>query len=122
MKFNNLGAWKELNKIDPNRKKNKLLPTDFKDKTGNLITNYESIKTHCLDNIIKRLRIRPMHPELVKIKLSKIRLLKARTRKTPPWTMKQKEKGIKSMKNKKVQRCSGTCERDIETRSSWEEL
>ena len=88
-KFNNLGAWKELNKIDPNRKKHQSLPTAFKDKSGNLITNYESIKSHCLENIIKRLRIRPMHPELLKveqrkIQLSKMRLVKARTRKTTP--------------------------------------
>ena len=53
-----------------------------------------------------------MHPELLKveqrkIQLSKMRLLKARTRKTTPWTLKQMEKGIKSMKNKKCRDAQG---------------
>ena len=29
-KFNNLGAWKELNKINPNRKKQQTMPCAFK--------------------------------------------------------------------------------------------
>ena len=36
-----------------------------------------------------------------------MRLLKVRTRKTTPWTLKQMEKGIKSMKNKKCRDAQG---------------
>ena len=105
-KFNNLGAWKELNKINPNRKKQQTMPCAFKDKFGNLLTNHDNIKNHCLNSILNRLRKRPMHPELMKlvkrkIQLSKLRLHKAKRNKTIPWTLKEMEKGIRSMKNKK---------------------
>ena len=39
-KVSNMGAWRQLNKIDPYRKKKQVLPMSFKDKYGNLITNY----------------------------------------------------------------------------------
>ena len=105
-KKSNMGAWRELTKIDPNRKKKQLLPTAFKDKYGNMITNHEGTKNHCLNNIISRLRKRPMHPELKslekrKLLLSKLRLLKAKRRKSKPWKIAQMEKAILSMKKKK---------------------
>ena len=105
-KMCNMGAWSQLNKINPNRKKHQLLPTAFKDKHGNLITNHERIKNHCITDIINRLRRRPMHPELLvleqrKLLLSNKRILKASRRKTLPWTLNQMEKAIVSMKNKK---------------------
>ena len=111
-KINNLGAWRELNKIDPNRKNNPPRPMAFKDKKGNLLTNHEAIKMHCLKNIVQRLRKRPMHPELLKleqqkIKLSKLRLKKSRTKKSLPWTLQDMEKAIKSMKNRKCRDAQG---------------
>ena len=111
-KINNLGAWRELNKIDPNRKKQHPRPVAFKDFRGNFLTNHENIKMHCLSSILKRLRKRPMHPQLMelekrKIKLSNLRLQKAKKRKTVPWTVKQMETAIKSMKNKKCRDAQG---------------
>ena len=111
-KLNNTGVCKQLNQINPHLKKLKQVPTAFKDEKGNLITNHENIKTHCLKSIVNRLRKRPMHPELVKlqkrkIKLSKIRLKRAMKRKTPPWNMMEMEKAIKSMKNKKCRDAHG---------------
>ena len=57
-----------------------------------LITNHENIKNYCLVDIVTRLRIRKMHPELVKLehnnlKLSKMRLLKAKQIITLQWTV-----------------------------------
>ena len=111
-KICHMGAWRQLSKINPNKKKQQLLPTAFKDKYGNLITNKENIKNHCLTDILKRLRKRPVHPELVvleqrKLLLSKISLLKARSRKSKPWTLKHMEKAIQSMKNKKCRDAQG---------------
>ena len=111
-KFSNLRAWKELAKINPNSKKQEPKPLAFKDKKGNLLTNHDIIKKHCLDNIMNRLRKRPIHPELIKlqnrkIKLSKLRIKKAQQKKTNPWTLKQMEKGIQSMKNKKCRDAQG---------------
>ena len=111
-KVNNMGAWRQLNKIDPNRKKQAIVPLALKDQYGNLITNHENIKNHCLDDIIKRLRKRKMHPELVKLEqrkmnLSKMRLLKAKKNKTPPWTIQQMEKAISFMKNRKCRDAQG---------------
>ena len=111
-KVNNLGVWRQLNKIDPNRKKQQVVPLAFKDKYGNLITNNENIKNHCLSEIVNRLRKRKIHPELVKmeqrkLRLSKMRLLRAKRRKTEPWTIQQMEKAISSMKNKKCRDAQG---------------
>ena len=111
-KINNLGAWRELNKIDPNRKKQHSRPVAFKDFKGNLLTNHENIKKYCLQSIIKRFRQRPMHPQLIKleqrkIKLSKLRLKKAKRNKTVPWTIKQMETAVKSMKNKMCRDAQG---------------
>ena len=53
-----------------------------------------------------------MHPELVKLEqrkmnLSKMRLLKAKKNKTPPWTIQQMEKAISFMKNRKCRDAQG---------------
>ena len=107
-KVNNMGAWRQLNKVDPNRKKQPTLPLAFKDTKGNMITNHDNIKSHCLEKILNRLRKRPMHPELIileqrKIMLANMRLKRATKKKSKPWTMKQMEKAIKSMKNKNAE-------------------
>ena len=88
------------------------MPLAFKDKYGNLITNNENIKNHCLSEIVNRLRKRKIHPELVKMEqrklgLSKMRLLRAKRRKTEPRTIQQMEKAISSMKNKKCRDAQG---------------
>ena len=109
---NHYGVWKQIQQINPNKKKQPQIPIAFKDNKGNLITNHDAIKDFALNDIMERLRKRPMHPELtnlekMKIKLSKMRLRKARKRKTPPWTMKQMEKAIQTMKNKKCRDSQG---------------
>ena len=73
-KICHMGAWRQLSKINPNKKKQILFPTAFKDKFGNLITNKENIKNHCLTDILKRLRKRPVHPEIVVLKQRKLLL------------------------------------------------
>ena len=111
-KVTNLGAWRQLNKINPTQKKKQVLPMSFQDNQGNLITNYESIKKHCLTSILYRLRKRQIHPELLgleqrKLKLSRMRLRRARKRTTIPWTLNQMEKAIKLMRNKKCRDAQG---------------
>ena len=63
-------------------------------------------------DIVNRLRKRKIHPELVKmeqkkLRLSKMRLLRAKRRKTEPWTIQQIEKALSSMKNKKFKTAQG---------------
>ena len=111
-KIKNTGVWKQLNKINPNMKKQQPIPVAFKDKMGNLVTSPENIKDHCLKAIINRLRRRPIHPELKnlekrKIQLANLRLKKAAKRKTPPWNIKQMQMAIKSLKNKKCRDSQG---------------
>jgi hypothetical protein len=104
--LNNNGVWKQIQIINPNKKKRQQIPTAMKDKKGNLITNQEALKKLALDDIKERLRKRPIHPELKKLEIQKKRLAKmrlkiAQKKKTPPWSLLQMEEAIQSMKNKK---------------------
>ena len=103
-KVNTHGVWKTKNKIFPKQKPT--IPLAIKDKSGNLITGTDNIKSLILQMFVERLRKRPMHPELkrlqnMKMKLAKMRLKLARKRRTPNWTMQDMEKAIKNMKNNK---------------------
>ena len=103
-KYNEHGVWKTIRKIFPKNIKQK--PMALKDKTGNLITGYEAIKKYSLESMVKRLRKRPIHPnmkklEKLKTKLTKKRLRLARLRKSPKWSLKIMEKAIQSMKTNK---------------------
>ena len=103
-KLNEHGIWKTLKRIFP--KNTKSTPLALKDKTGNLITGYEAVKKFALKSIVKRLRKRPMHPNLKelekrKTKLTKIRLRISSRRKSPKWSLQQMEKAIITMKNNK---------------------
>ena len=84
----------------------------FKDKHGNIITGYEAIKNLALNAIVERLRKRPMNPQLkylekLKTKLSKMRIISSRKIKSLPWTLKEMETAIRSMKNKKCRDPAG---------------
>ena len=62
--------------------------------------------------MVKRLRKRPIHPNLKilekkKTKLAKLRLRISSRRKTPKWNMTQMETAIKSMKNNNCRDPSG---------------
>ena len=103
-KINDNGVWKSMRKIFPKHEPPK--PMALKDKAGKLITNHEHLKETALEAIVERLRKRPIHPEMkrlekLKIKLAHMRLKLCRRKKSLPWTLKNMNQAIKSMKNKK---------------------
>ena len=109
-KINGNGVWKATQKIFP--KNVKPIPLALKDKNGNLITGHKQLKQYALESIVKRLRKRPIHPNLKdlqkqKTKLAKIRLRITSRRKTPNWSLSQMEKAIKQMKNNKCRDPAG---------------
>ena len=53
----------------------------FEDNHGKLITNYESIKKHCLTHMSYRLAKRQMHPELLELEQRKLKLSRMRLKK-----------------------------------------
>ena len=113
-KINTHGIWKTKNKILLKQKPS--VPMAIKDKSGNLITGAEPMKKLILQMFLERLRKRPMHPELkrlqiMKMKLAKKRLILAKKRKTPSWTMAEIEKAIKSLKNNKCRDPDGLIKR-----------
>ena len=103
-RMNGNGVWQATKRIFP--KTHKQMPTALKDENGNLITGHEALKQYSLKMMVKRLRKRPIHPNLKilekkKTKLAKLRLRISSRRKNPKWSMKQMETAIKSMKNNK---------------------
>ena len=103
-RINGNGVWKATRRIFPKHKDK--TPIAFNDHQGNLITGYDAIKKFALESMVERLRKRPVQPgleklEKSKIKLCRLRLKRARERKTTPWSMKQMNIAIRSMKNKK---------------------
>ena len=108
--INDNGLWKKTRKIFPKNKDQ--IPIALEDKRGNLITNYNAIKKLALEDIVERLRQRPMHPNLrslekAKTKLARLRLRIVKRRKSTHWEMKTMEKAIRSMKNNKSRDASG---------------
>ena len=96
-KINANGLWKQTRKIFPKHKDP--IPMALEDNNGNIITNYNLIKKFALDEIVKRLSKRPMHPNLrslekAKTRLAKLRLRIATRRKSQPWIMSDMEKAI----------------------------
>ena len=97
-------VWTTINRLFPKHKEQK--PLALKDKHGNLITNYNSLKSFAVQAITERLRKRPAHPEWrklvhLKTKLAKLRLKLCTKNKTPAWNMNQLSKAISLMKSKK---------------------
>ena len=108
--INTNGLWKKTRKIFPKNKGQILIALE--DKKGNLITNYNSITNLALDEIVERLRQRPIHPNLrslekSKTKLAKLRLKIVKRRKSKLWEMKSMDKAIRSMKNNKCRDAYG---------------
>ena len=98
------GLWKAKQKILPNDKGHN--PIAVNDKQGNLITNPEGIKRVYLQEMLERLRHRNMSPTLVQLQLMKEKLCKQRIEmsrhiKSEPWTAKQLETVLKSLKKGK---------------------
>ena len=103
-KKNENGIWKTIKRIFPKNTASK--PLALKDERGNLITGYEGIKKFSLESMVKRLRKRPMHPNLKQLEIRKKRLARMRLKiasrkKTPKWSLQHMEKAITSMKNNK---------------------
>ena len=102
--FGQWPVWKATRRIFPKHKDK--TPIALNDHQGNLISEYEAIKKFALESMVERLRKRPVQPgleklEKSKIKLCRLRLKRAREGKTTPWSMKQMNIAIRSMKNKK---------------------
>ena len=102
--INTNGVWKAKNRIIPKDKSS--IPIAVKDPKGNFISSPEGIKELCLNEMIKRLRHRKIHPELKQLQrmkelLCKERLIRARKIKSPDWNLKELQKVLTSLKNNK---------------------
>ena len=98
------GIWQTKKKLFPKIKPS--LPVGKKNLKGQLITNPEELKNLYLDTFKYRLRHRPVKPEFEDLleqqeELFKVRLEKAKEKKTPPWKMKDLEEVLKSLKTGK---------------------
>ena len=74
--------------------------------SGNLLTSKDKIEAAALDVYKSRLENRPIKADLINIKIAKEKLCKkllevAKTRKTPPWSMKDLELVLKNLKKEK---------------------
>ena len=83
-------------------------------ETGNLLTSDEKIKEAALKNYAKRLENEPIKDNLSHIKEAKELLCEkvmkvAKTRKTPPWEMKDLERVLKHLKRNKSRDPLGFC-------------
>ena len=83
------------------------IPMGKKDRKGNIVTNYEGLKSLYLQTYVSRLRNRPMKPDLeglkkMKEELFKLRLKLSKTRKSQPWTLEHLDKALKGLKNDKA--------------------
>ena len=99
--INTNGIWKAKQNLIPKHKETK--PVALKDNKGNMITSPEGIKTLCLDEMIERLRHRPIHPELVQLQFMKEKLCHQRINiakhiKTKPWTEEELESVLRKLK------------------------
>ena len=61
------GVWKARNSVIPNDKESR--PVALQDKNGSLITNPEGLKRICLEEILKRVRHRKIHPRLLELQV-----------------------------------------------------
>ena len=95
---NNNGIWKVKKKIFP--KNITAVPTAKKDVNGMLVTNPDLLKKLYLDTYHHRLRNRPIRPDL-KEDLFQLRLKLSKLRKSKPWTRKNLDNVLKSLKNNK---------------------
>ena len=100
--INTNGLWSAKNRIMPKDKCS--IPTVLNDKDGNIISSPEGIKELCLEEMIKRLRHRKIHPKMIHLKLMKEllwkrRLKSARNRKTHGWNSCDLSKVLNSLKN-----------------------
>ena len=82
-------------------------PTAMKDPDGNLVTSEEEIEKLAIQTYQKRLQNRPMKEDLHHIRKQKEelcyrRLEAAKKNNTPPWTMNDLEKVLKSLKKNKA--------------------
>ena len=71
-----------------------------------MITNPEGIKSLCLEEMVERLRHRPIHPDLVQLQYLKEKLCLKRINlvkhiKTKPWTEEELDSVLKSLKKGK---------------------
>ena len=81
-------------------------------RKGNIITNPEGIKRICLEEVLKRVRNRKIHPRLLdlqnlKEELRAKRLILATQRQSAPWTLKHLENVLKLLKKKKCRNHQG---------------
>ena len=102
--------WKLLKKVYP--KISPAVPVGKKDKSGNIITNHESLKHLYLKTYINRLRSRPVKEgfedmKTLKMKLFDMRLNLSRMNKSQPWTLKNLETALKCLKKDKARDPNG---------------
>ena len=102
--------WKLLRRKVP--KNAPIIPIGKKDKAGNLITNYEGLKSLYLTTYMNRLRNRPIKEKYQEIKnmkeeLFEMRLNLAKSNKSAPWTMDDLVNTLKELKGGKARDPNG---------------
>ena len=101
---NTNGMWSIKRKIFPKNKET--LPFAKQNFDGKLITSQENLKTLYLETFIHRLRSRPIKNELIWLKemkeeLSAERIKLSKLSRTPPWSLGDLRKVLKSLKKNK---------------------
>ena len=102
--------WKLLKKMFP--KISPAVPVGKRDKSGNIITNHNSLKHLYLATYISRLRERPILEGFEEIKRLKMNLFKMRLKlssnnKSKPWKLKDLEKILRHLKRNKARDPNG---------------
>ena len=102
--------WKLLKKKYP--KSSHAVPVGKKDNKGNLITNHKELKHLYLQTYTQRLRNRKIKDEFGEIKelkdgLFNTRLKLAREKKSEPWTLKDLDAALKTLKKDKARDPNG---------------
>ena len=101
---NTLGIWKEVKKLYP--KILRTVPSGIRNHKGQIVTKATAVKQIIIRKYKQRLRKRPPNPEIrelmdLKEQNSRQIIKIAREIHTPPWTQKDLNKVVRSLKNNK---------------------
>ena len=107
---NTIGCWSLVRK--PRQKYLPTVPVGKLNSQGKMVTDQEGLKKLYLETFLWRLRDRPIRPDLVDIQEVKTKLfetiLESCTKKrTQPWTLKELEKVLNSLKKEKCRDPNG---------------
>ena len=108
--INLTNMWKLLKRISPKVKP--LLPTAKRNHKGNIVSGPKELKILLAKEYKNRLRLRPVRPDLMKMRIRKNilfhqKLKIAEAKKTPKWTQSDLEKALSDLKKEKSRDSEG---------------